>query len=598
MNATLDESNVRSSEDSLNILINSNVIKDNVVQLRDSSNTLGVQTPQSINEKEEDGLTSYDNINKTLGYINSRETTSNNYKNINPITNSNVQSNIDPYLKSKTQENIAVDGVTVDAYAEGQSELSNIYSNLDYLYKKSADDRNLVNVQIASQSPTSDIGNNLNYLYEKNTANDLNTLANVQIASQNPILDIGSNLNNLWERSTTGDHSKANVRVPNRSPRSVIDTNLDYLYEKSTSNDHISANVWVPNQSPRSDVNINLNYLYEKNTANDINTLANVRIANRIPASNTDIRWSHSAKGEDFDGLYAASEANLNYLYQSAKLSEGKKKDAENTASSINLDLNSVIGDRLDNNKENSQLSIPLIYYSDFQKYLSYRSSGSSPVKNYAIVIGINTYSDRNGLHASVNDADNIASVLKSLDYDVIELTDQTENKPTKHNILDGALKELSLKKDIGKALIYFSGHGEVDDKNNFYLVPQNGNGNPASYIDEKELNSYITGIKNLTIIIDSCNSGAFKAKAGEGQVILTSSKDDEPSNEKWTEPVSVFTYFLCQAIKDEGQSNREILIQSCFNEAYKKTVQWSSSHLLSQTPMLTDNTNGRYYLS
>ncbi len=217
-------------------------------------------------------------------------------------------------------------------------------------------------------------------------------------------------------------------------------------------------------------------------------------------------------------------------MYQSAKLSEGKKKDAENTASSINLDLNSVIGDRLDKNKENCQLSIPLIYYSDFQKYLSYKSSGSSPTKNYAIVIGINTYSDRKGLHASVNDADNIASVLKSLDYDVIELTDQTENKPTKHNILDGALKELSLKKGIGKALIYFSGHGEVDDKNNFYLIPQNGNGNPASYIDEKEINSYIRGIKNLAIIIDSCNSGAFKATAGEGQVILTSSKEMSPA--------------------------------------------------------------------
>jgi len=566
--------------------------------LRDSSNILGVQTPQSINEKEEAGLTIYDNINKTLRYINSRETTSKNYENINLMTNLNAQSNIDPYLKSKTQENIAVDGVTVDAYAEGQSELSNIYSNLDYLYKKSPDDRNLVNVQIASQNPTSDIGNNLNYLYEKSTANDLNTLANVQIASKNPTLDIGSNLNNIWERSTTGDHSKANVRVPNRSPTSDIGNNLDYLYEKSTSNDHNAlANVRVPNQSPRSDTDTNLNYLYEKSTSND-HISANVRIADKNPASNTDIKWSHPAKGEDFDELYAASEANLNYLYQSAKLSEGKKKDADNTASLINLDLNSVIGDSIDKNKENCQLSIPLIYYSDFQKYLSYKSSGSSPIKNYAIVIGINTYSDREGLHASVNDANNIASVLKSLDYDVIELTDQTENKPTKHNILDGALKELSLRKDIGKALIYFSGHGEVDDKNNFYLIPQNGNGNSASYIDEKELNSYIRGIKNLAIIIDSCNSGAFKATAGEGQVILTSSKEDEPSNEKWTEPVSVFTYFLCQAIREKEHSNREIIIQSCFDEAYKNTVQWSSSHVLSQTPMLIDSTNGRYYLS
>jgi hypothetical protein len=129
-------------------------------------------------------------------------------------------------------------------------------------------------------------------------------------------------------------------------------------------------------------------------------------------------------------------------------------------------------------------------------------------------------------------------------------------------------------------------------------LIPQNGNGNPTSYITEEELNSYIKGIKNLAIIIDSCNSGAFKATMGDCQVIMASSKEDEPSNEKWTEPVSVFTYFLCQAMRDEEHSNREIIIQSCFNEAKKNTVQWSSSHVLSQTPMLIDNTNGRYYLS
>jgi hypothetical protein len=404
-NAFLDKSTAsRSSEDSLNILVNSNATKDDAAQLIDSSDILGV---------------------KTLGYINSLETTSKNHNAIDLMVNSDAQPNIDPYSKSQYEKSIASVDTTGDAYSAGRTEPSDIYSNLDYLYKKSAaSDRTLVNVQTASQNPKSDAGTNTQYLYKKSAANDLSS-SNVRIP-KDPILDIGSNLNYLWERSTTGDPSNADVRVPNQSPTSDIGTNLDYLYEKSSANDHTSANV---------------------------------RIGNKNLASNTDIKWSHFAKNNDSEELYASSEANLNYLYQSAKLSEGKKKDADNTASLISLNLNSVTGGRLDINKENCQLSIPLIYYSDLQKYLPDKSSGSSPIKNYAVVIGINTYSDREGLHASVNDANNIASLLKSLDYNVIELTDQTENKPTKHNILDGALKELSLKKDIGKVLIYFSGH-------------------------------------------------------------------------------------------------------------------------------------------
>jgi len=592
-NATLDKSNVIKSKDSLNILINNNEIKGNAVQI-DSSNILGVQTSQSIDRNEDNRLPSYSNISENLGYINSRDITSKISDNIDLVPNSNAQSNIDSYLKSQYEKKIVFDDVTGDAYADGQSPLSNIYSNLDYLYKKSsADDRALVNIQIASQSPTSDIDAKLNYIYEKNKGNDHNILDNDRIASQGPISDIGTNLNYLYEKSTANYRGKLdNVRIAD------IGSNLNYLRERSTTGDHSKTNVFVLNQSPTSDIGSNLNYLYEKSTSND-HTSAYVQIASKNPALNTNIKNDHSANNNDFNELYVASEANMNYLYQSAKLSEGKGKNANNTASLVDSNLNSIIENRVGINKENFQLSIPINYYSGFQKHLSYENVGkSSPIKNYAVVVGINTYSDREGLHASVNDANSITSVLKSLGYGVTELTDQTENKPTKHNILDGALKELSLKKDIGKVLIYFSGHGEVDGKNNFYLIPQDGNGNPASYISEEELNSYIKGIRNLAIIIDSCNSGAFKAETGDCQVILTSSKDDEPSNEKWTEPVSVFTYFLCQAIREEEQSNRDIIIQSSFNEAYKNTVQWSSGHLLSQTPMLMDKTNGRYYLS
>jgi hypothetical protein len=241
-------------------------------------------------------------------------------------------------------------------------------------------------------------------------------------------------------------------------------------------------------------------------------------------------------------------------------------------------------------------------YLADF----SIKDEDDEP-KNYAVVVGINQYSDRRNLRASVNDAEEMARILRELyGYEVIMLTDKTENRPpTKHNILEGALAEIRAKQNRGDVLVYFSGHGEIDGDGNFYLIPKDADANPTSYISEDELNRYIKDIKGLSLIVDACYSGKLYnnsesqphysglQRMGEKQEqwILTSSKEDEPSNEMWNETNSVFTYYLCQAIKDEakksGRLPLQISLQSCFNSVQDKTVRWSSSNFLSQTPLL-----------
>lgn len=232
--------------------------------------------------------------------------------------------------------------------------------------------------------------------------------------------------------------------------------------------------------------------------------------------------------------------------------------------------------------------------------------------KNYAVVVGINQYSDRRSLHTSVNDAEEMARVLKEFyGYEVILLTDKTKDlPPTKHNILEGALAEIKLKKNKGDVLVYFSGHGEVDDKGNFYLIPQDAKSNPDSYISEDELNQYTKDIRGLSLVVDACYSGGLYKKdqkiysdsqgmedgKGAKQLILSSSREDEPSNEMWNETNSVFTYYLCHAMEDEAkkssgipmQSSMQSSLQSCFSSVHDSTVSWSSSHFLSQTPHLT----------
>lgn len=232
--------------------------------------------------------------------------------------------------------------------------------------------------------------------------------------------------------------------------------------------------------------------------------------------------------------------------------------------------------------------------------------------KNYAVVVGINQYSDRRSLHTSVNDAEEMARVLKEFyGYEVILLTDKTRDlPPTKHNILEGALAEIKLKKNKGDVLVYFSGHGEMDDKGNFYLIPKDAKSNPDSYISEDELNQYTKDIKGLSLIVDACYSGGLYNKdqnvysdsqgtvdgRGAKQLILSSSKEDEPSNEMWNETNSVFTYYLCHAMESEAKKSSGIPIQmpmqmslqSCFGSVRDSTIRWSSSHFLSQTPHLT----------
>lgn len=224
--------------------------------------------------------------------------------------------------------------------------------------------------------------------------------------------------------------------------------------------------------------------------------------------------------------------------------------------------------------------------------------------KNYAVIVGINKYSDRRSLHTSVNDAKKMAEVLREFyGYEVILLTDETKDlPPTKHNILDGALAEIKAKQNRGDVLVYFSGHGEVDDKGNFYLIPKDAKANPSSYISEDELNRYTKGIKRLSLIVDACYSGGLYNKeqrlygdrqgmggTGEDQLILSSSREDEPSNEMWNETNSVFTYYLCHAMEYEAKKSSGLPLQtsleSCFESVQDNTIQWSNSHFLTQTP-------------
>jgi hypothetical protein len=226
-----------------------------------------------------------------------------------------------------------------------------------------------------------------------------------------------------------------------------------------------------------------------------------------------------------------------------------------------------------------------------------YSSRRENVYQNYAVVVGINKYDDRMSLQASSNDAESIADLLKSFGYKVILLSDNSGTIPTKHNILNVALENPDLKRSKGNIIFYFSGHGVKDKDGTFYLIPKDANGHQASYISDSELKHHLKDLKNLAVIVDACNGGGFSSAIGEGQLIIASSKENEPSNEEWTGSFSIFTQNLCNAIREQSHNGDKIVLRKCFDIAYNDTVKWSKLRMMSQTPVLIDFTHKEYVL-
>jgi hypothetical protein len=87
--------------------------------------------------------------------------------------------------------------------------------------------------------------------------------------------------------------------------------------------------------------------------------------------------------------------------------------------------------------------------------------------KKNALLIGCNYLNTPHELHGCVNDVTNVSKRLTSQGFSITTLTDYTEKKPTKENILN-AFKDLLTSSSKGDLLFFmYSGHGSnVVDKN------------------------------------------------------------------------------------------------------------------------------------
>lgn len=173
-----------------------------------------------------------------------------------------------------------------------------------------------------------------------------------------------------------------------------------------------------------------------------------------------------------------------------------------------------------------------------------------------ALIIGINDYPQA-PLTGCENDAYAIKSILDtngdgSPNFDIELQFNVSTKSELKTLIID------LFKGDSDIALLYFSGHGYIDDLGGGFLVTPDAQHNDLGVGMDEILNyANASKCKNKVIILDCCHSGAFgspssnnnKADIGDGITILTASKNDEVSLEN-IGGHGVFTALLLEALK------------------------------------------------
>ncbi len=218
----------------------------------------------------------------------------------------------------------------------------------------------------------------------------------------------------------------------------------------------------------------------------------------------------------------------------------------------------------------------------------------------YALIIGNNKYDDPKLAQLKTPAADS-AALAKVLDDKTIgsfdEVTPVINQTETMVRRIIGAF--LTNKKPDDLVLLYFSGHGILDDRGRLYLALRDTQVNllkatsiPSSFIAD-EMDSCRS--KRQILVLDCCHSGAFgrgtkgEQKAvtettfegsGFGRVVLTASDSTQYAFEgdqviKQTE-LSLFTHFLLEGLKTgEADMNNDghISLDEWYDYTYTKVI-------------------------
>jgi uncharacterized caspase-like protein len=178
-----------------------------------------------------------------------------------------------------------------------------------------------------------------------------------------------------------------------------------------------------------------------------------------------------------------------------------------------------------------------------------------------ALVVGIDHYANIGCLKGAVNDARSVAEVLEcnadgTLNFSTPRLLVAADagSAVARRQLKDAVLELFSDDSEI--ALLYFSGHGYIEDTGGGYLCASDCmSGDDGLSLAEVMTTAHKSKAHNKVIILDSCHSGAMGsnpimpdlAEVSDGTTILTASTAEQYAME--TGGSGVFTTLLVDAL-------------------------------------------------
>ena len=194
-----------------------------------------------------------------------------------------------------------------------------------------------------------------------------------------------------------------------------------------------------------------------------------------------------------------------------------------------------------------------------------------------ALLIGVSEYeTGLDGLPSAVNDVTAMRQVLANPEMgDFVDASVTVLQNPSRQVMEDAIYHLFANRQKDDLVLLYFSGHGVVDDGGEFYFASRftrkdQGRLVPTTAVAARSVRDWMEQSKSQckVIILDSCFSGAFakgvKAKdsgsvnperflGGKGTAILTASTSTQYALTQEGFDLSVYTHYLVEGIRTGG---------------------------------------------
>jgi len=289
------------------------------------------------------------------------------------------------------------------------------------------------------------------------------------------------------------------------------------------------------------------------------------------------------SKIKTITSIYNRLIANINNNYQNSLLYLRRSR--------INSTQKQSIINNLNNKYKQSINNLKLSFDNEIQKINSISeniiSTTSEAHTKKALIIGINYIGTSSRLNGCINDAKSIETYLKGNDFTSIKLlTDETDIKPTKLNILNELKNILETSNKNDTIFIFYSGHGSYTlDRNGDELdgydeliVPLDFN-----YIRDDDIkaviNTYGKPDTNLIALFDCCNSGT--ALDLKYQILEKLNYDDITENTRVSETP-------CNTLFISGCRDEQVSIETTVNNETQGLMTWSFLQTVSNNNPIT----------